>query len=112
MRNLEDMVRRVLVAIEMPATAAISAPGQSQQPLDSRQQQQLHAPSKQPESDDLPVSRSALSDEDGKLAGTLPEAQSAELKTLLAEREALRSKLQGANDAIEVEHNQFALWLV
>jgi hypothetical protein len=109
MRNLEDMVRRVLVAIEMPAAAVpIADLQQQQQQLHSQPaaQSQAQSQSKEPQADDLPVSRVGQQDEKSAVA----EPQSAEMQALQTERAALLQKLQGANEAIEVR-NYCACWL-
>jgi uncharacterized protein YoxC len=102
MRNLEDMVRRVLVAIEMPA-AAVPIADQQQLHSQPSAQSQAQSQSKEPQADDLPVSRIEPQDEKTTVAAE-PQSQSAEMQALQTERAALLQKLQGANEAIEVRN--------
>jgi hypothetical protein len=100
------MVRRVLVAIEMPAAAVpIADQQQQQQQLHSQPsaQSQAQTQSKEPQADDLPVSRIEPQDEKTTVAAE-PQSQSAEMQALQTERAALLQKLQGANEAIEVRN--------
>jgi hypothetical protein len=168
MRNLENMVRRILTAIEIPAAAVAVSEQFRQSPTqsDSPQQAQPLLASSASEQDDgkksivvgastaLPTASTTLASQPtttdvksdrahhvtlGELVAdvrrivsslddlharvdefsgkpaieqiTVSEPQSAEMKSLLAEREALRAKLQGANDAIQVSIACFATHL-